>query len=65
MEQFKSLLNEKEERIELLESELKAANENIDKANHLQNQLTAEIDRLEHVNAQLEMQQRETELDYS
>jgi len=65
MEQFKSLLNEKEERIELLESELKAANENVDKANHLQNQLTAEIDRLEHVNAQLEMQQRETELDYS
>jgi chromosome segregation ATPase len=65
MEQFKSLLNEKEERIDLLESELKAANESIDKANHLQNQLTAEIDRLEHVNAQLEMQQRETELDYS
>ena len=65
MEQFKSLLNEKEERIELLEIELKAANENVDKANHLQNQLTAEIDRLEHVNAQLEMQQRETELDNS
>lgn len=65
MEQFKYLLNEKEERIELLKSELKASNESLDKANYLQNQLTAEIDRLELANTQLEIQYRETAHGYN